>query len=309
MYNVYEKETGEVISNLSAFKKDNGSVTRIDYDNNNYVFSFDENNKACELVVYKEKFITPKHTVVDDEIITRYDIVRDFENYMNSRKFKLNSDGVAIPTKDTATVEDLQKTLYRGGRRAIKSFYNYALANNWEYFATFTFADEKTRNDKDLLYKAWQGFVNGIRKNNKDMKALAVYETFEKGGYHIHALLANCDLTLKPARNPKENNSFMYSHASNEQLFNCLDWNSGHNSVAIIRATSNNAQVVNYLSKYVTKATCAPYGCRRFFSTNNLTHRQVITGDNKDNNFANWISKFNLVEVKNNDKIIVYRNY
>lgn len=138
---------------MSAFKKDDFAVTRIDYDQNNYIFSIDKKGEACELVIYAENFITPKHTKLESDLLADYFVVQDFEQTMNRRKFKLDADGRAVPMRDDATLFSLQKTLRKGGNRAIKTFYNYALANVWEYFCTFTFSDANVRNDKTLLYQ------------------------------------------------------------------------------------------------------------------------------------------------------------
>ena len=66
-----------------------------------------------------------------------------------------------------------------------------------------------------------------LRRKYSDIKALATYERFKNrdSGFHMHCLLAACDLTLKPARN-FDTKEFIYT-GFNNQIFNCIDWNQG----------------------------------------------------------------------------------
>ena len=224
-----------------------------------------------ELVYYRDKPLrVPKHVAFDEELISDKFTFRELEETLSTRKFVLGDDGVAVPKYDSVIIEDMRKSLMRSSLRAKRNFYNYALSNNWEYFCTFTFAEEAVRLNKDLLYSEWRSFIKKLRRNNPELIALGVYERFENrsSGYHMHCLLGNCDLNLKCARNAN-GNQFLYTE-SNYQIFNCTDWKNGYNTVVPIVPSSHKLQVINYLSKYMNKNSPAPYGCKRYLHTNNL---------------------------------------
>lgn len=308
-YNI-NQETGEYELVKDIYIGNDDKCHHVDYSNNNYIIKLDEDTGLCELVLYDKPFRSPVHTEYNEELINSDYIAREVENYMSTRKFKLDENGCAVPIVSNASISDLVKTIKLGGKRAVKTFYDYALSNRWEYFVTFTFADEAIRNDKDLLYKAWKVFKNSIRLSNPDFKALAVYERFDKGGYHIHSIIGDCDLKLVPARNNKKTSEyygdFLYSNFGG-QIFNCLDWTRGYSTAVCIKPEDNQVQVVNYISKYMTKASAAPYGCRRFFHTQNLNCRKSIVGYTE--NFEEWTNKFGLKLAKDKNGIKVYRNY
>ena len=318
-------KTGEVIKRV--YMDDvTGDVKEIKYERFDYIFS--HVGDKVELIFYPEGFNVPRHLAYNDEFMFDEFTFPEMETVLNQRKFKL-VDGVAVPRDISVTLSDLQTTINTSGKRAIRNFYNYALANDWEYFCTFTFADATVRQDKDLLYKTWNQWLYMLRKSNKDVKAISVYERFEKGGFHLHGLLTDCDLNLKPARSANTG-KYLYSEFGN-QIFNAADWKHGFSTIVCINPDSVNAQVVNYLSKYMTKDSPAPYGCKRYFHTTNLNYRNTYCGrfakaelpDDKDLPFEQMIKlrnsdkfslpkavlQFDLREVKKKGSIVVYRNY
>ncbi|MCX4362551.1 MAG: hypothetical protein OSJ74_04070, partial [Clostridia bacterium] len=100
---------------------------------------------------------------------------------------------------------------------------------------------------------------------------------------------------------------FIYSKASDAQLFNCSDWKIGYTTVACIDPRSCNEQVVNYMSKYMTKCSPAPPGCKRYFKSNNLDSRQTLVKYTDDINKV--IERLNLKPFKQSDKCIYFSDY
>lgn len=327
MQKVILQSSGELLSD-TYFDDKNNVYKTIQYEDFDYVLS--EDSGKVELMFFPDGYKVPKHIALDDEMISDYYTAPELGSFLGSAKFR-SENGVAVPLSPDVTIADLQKTFNRGSKRAKKNFYNYALANKWQYFCTYTFNREDVRNDKDLLYLSWSNFIKSMRKKYPDIKAIAVYEAFEKGGYHIHALLADCVLTLRPAINP-HTGEFIYSKKYNNQVFNCLDWQAGFNDVVCIHPDSNNAQIVNYLGSYMTKESPAPYRCKRYFHTQNLNCRNVYCGKFKqvkdekfpenmfeiieylkkaDTDFTlkKAIYKFGLTEYKKKNGVVIFRNY
>jgi len=328
MQRVIDKETGEFFKD-TYYNKSTDEIKTIQYEHFDYVIS--EINGKIELMYFPDGYVVPKHVAVDEDMMNNCYTAPELGSLLGSSKFK-SENGIAVPISEDSTIMDLQKTFNRGSARAKKNFYNYALANKWQYFCTYTFNREDVRNDKDLLFQSWNNFMKALRKKNPDLKGIAVYESFEKGGYHIHALLANCILTLRPSISPNTGD-FIYSSKYQNQVFNCLDWQAGFNTVVCINPDSNNVQVVNYLGSYMTKESPAPYRCKRYFHTRNLDCRNVYCGKfNKptdgdkfpENMFEiieymkkaqteftlpKAIFKYKLTEYKKKNGIIIYRNY
>ncbi len=304
MYKNVEHSDGSTLDNMYCTSE--GEFRTIDYDMNNYIIKSTGDDKI-ELLYFPSGFMTPKHTEYNglvDDIRVNYDV----ERITGRRRFDKDSKGRIVAVRDDASITDLQDLMRNGRKRTINNFFDYALNNKWEYFCTFTFADEKIRNSRDLVYAAWDNFRRGLRKENKDFKSIAVYEPHKKGGLHLHALIADVDLTLKPGRNAKRDNEFVYSKVSGVQVFNCVNWSKGHSTVCCLDPKYTNEQIVMYLSKYMSKSEFIDINCKRYFHTNNLQKRDTVVGLSKTG-VKDMVEKFGLKLVKLNDKMAIYRNY
>lgn len=324
MHYLYDKRTGEKISNV--YEKD-GNIFSVEYELFDSVISTTETT-GIEVLRFSKPFRVPKHVALDPDMCSDYFTDYEFAEAVSTRRWT-SVDGTLIPVDPTVKIADLLASRQRAARESKRRFYNYALGeNNWQYFCTWTFADPRCRSDKDLLYATYSKFLAVIRKSNPDVKAIATYEEFEKGGYHMHALLGNCLLRLTPALNP-HTGEFVYSEFGN-QIFNCIDWQAGFSTVCCIVPGSSKQQVVNYLGKYLTKKCPAPYRCKRFFHTLNLDCRDCymfnsqnesepvvrfllnVKGELNNGDFPNVIREmvdaFDLEQVKQSESVTVYRS-
>lgn len=272
---IFDKDTGEKLSGI--YEKD-GVIYSRDYVFYDSILNVGKN--GLEVLKFKEPFKVPKPYALDPEMCSNYFTDCVFSEAMTTQKWKL-VEGVVVPVDSSVRITDLIKSRAKSARESKTKFYNYALGDNdWQYFCTWTFSDERIRADKNLLYETYNRFIKTIRQNNPDVKALAVYEEFDKGGYHMHALLGNCRLCLMPGINPHDG-KFVYSKLGH-QVFNCIDWTSGFSNVVCINPDSEKLQVVNYLGSYLTKNCPAPYRCKRFFHTLNLDCRDTYMFNSSD---------------------------
>lgn len=301
MYKNVKNRDGEYINNI--YCNSNGEYNRVDYDNCNYILKLNGDN--VDLQYYPNTFYVPVHSV-ENEICQDYHVDIEVERCFK-RNFERNKVTNFANRKEnsTATLRDLQRSIKLGAKRAIKNFYDYALANDWEYFCTFTFESQRIQHNNDLLYVAYENFRKQLRRSNKDVKALTIYEEFKKGGYHLHSIIGNADLRLVPGRN-KKTGKFYYNEFG-VQIFNCIDWKIGWNTIACINPESSSDQLANYLSKYMTKCSPAPPGCKRYFKTNNLDSRDTIVS--KIDSIDVIVKSLNLKKIKVTDKCIYYSNH
>lgn len=149
--------------------------------------------------------------------------------------------------------------------------------------------------------------MRAIKLKYKDVKAIAVPERFQKGGFHLHALMANCDLTLIPKRH-NETKQFLFSDYGHPRM-NATNWKNGWCEVTMINPESSQLQVVNYLSKYFTKSFDMPYGSKRYYMTNNLDCRTKYIDNLNELELSVKLENMGLTEFKSNDSFIVYRNF
>lgn len=274
---LFDKDTGEKMQGV--YEKD-GVIYQRDYVYYDSIFNVGKN--GIEVLKFQKPFKVPKPYALDAEMCSNYYTDCVFSEATSMQRWKM-VDGVVVPVDSSVRIVDLIQSRAKSAKESKTKFYNYALGDNdWQYFCTWTFADERARADKNLLYETYNTFIKIIRKRNPDVKALAVYEQFEKGGYHMHALLGNCLLRLTPGINPHDG-KFVYSRLGH-QVFNCIDWTYGFSNVVCINPDSEKLQVVNYLGSYLTKNCPAPYRCKRFFHTLNVDCRDIYLFNSGDLN-------------------------
>lgn len=318
-YQVKSKFSDEIIKNLCV--RADGEIQRVTYEKQNYILKEAEEGQF-ELVIYKKDFYTPKYESIEQEALegfySDYEDIQVLKSFCGTRRFYRDENGVAnrviTPGKKPATLEDFMQSQRFGNKRAIKNFFDYALTNKWEYFVTLTFRDSDIRGNQQLMSASWRSFINVLRRRSDGkVKALATYEEFEKGGYHLHAMLSDIDLNLVPARNnnkqSKDYGKFMYSEFG-PQLMNCTDWNLGFNTVVCLRPDSENCNIVGYMSKYMNKRCPADFGNRRFYRTQNLTARSAFISKGDERDFGEFIENLSLELYKvDHAGNKYYRNY
>ena len=267
------------------YKDKNDVLKKVDRTLKNTIVKYSDVTNEIELAFFEEGFLTPKVDLANcsdsDEMIAAA-MSHDnayWKERSAGRNFKLNKETEMIEKiNDNATLAQLIKSVRLGDVRAKKNFYDYALNYNWEYFCTFTFRDEQIRNDRQQIKTQWRYFLMELQKINKDVKVLSVVEEHEKGGFHLHALIADIDLLLKPARNNNSKNkdygNFLYTPFNN-QIFNCQEWDKGFNTVVCIEPQARQKKIVNYLTKYITKEPATLFGEKRFYRTRNFDVRNT----------------------------------
>ena len=297
-YSIYEKskkeESRKQLDLFDLYRKDkykklyenkDGTLKKVERNKKNTVVKYSIETGEIEIAYYRKGFLVPKISIAEQEdvdamkkIAMKQDIVY-FNERTNGRNFKLNKETEEIEfVSESASIEKLVKSVRQGDVRAKKNFYDYALNNKWEYFCTFTFAEEKIRCDRNQIKTQWRYFIKELQKVNHDVKVLAVVEKHETLGFHLHALISDIDLILVPARNNKKTHKNYRDFLYNEkgvQIFNTKNWELGWNTVVCINSNSRQMQVINYLTKYVTKDPAALFGEKRFYRTYNYEVRNT----------------------------------
>lgn len=174
-------------------------------------------------------------------------IYKTFENPIRipSRKGK----GIRYKAKNKV------KSEYESLHRTRQKVFDYALANDFDYFATFTFDREKVddRYNLDALSKKLTTFFNHFKSRvSSHFQYLIIPEQHKDGAWHLHALIKGL---------PKEELTFYKHDKYGNDLFNWsrFEKSFGYNSLLSLENVPFNelVKVYGYIVKYITKDLCS----------------------------------------------------
>lgn len=206
----------------------------------------------------------------DDEIqLNFYDFYFNHKEDIDEKDF-LEVQRVSesdLQSSDCDSETDFKNNQIRSTRRTKQTIYEIARSNNWDYFATFTFA--KDRFDYDKCKKQLRKFFNNFKeqKMNKQFEYLCVPELHEDGAIHFHALLQG---NLKP---------YLALKMGEKCKYVLKPYNLGISEIEPVR---NRYRVSNYITKYVTKGLLVQIANkRRFFYSAGLKkpHKEYFAFD------------------------------
>lgn len=166
---------------------------------------------------------------------------------------------------------------YNSYSRTIQQIYNTSRQCNWKWFVTLTFAPEAVdRYDyRACMAKARKWFNNQRSRVSQDLQYLFVGEEHEKGGWHIHGLLAQCNGL------PMEDSGHVYN---GRKVYNLSGWKYGFSTAVEVADTH---AISGYITKYITKSMVARTdGLRRYYKSNNIpevrTSEFLVEGNEKE---------------------------
>lgn len=166
--------------------------------------------------------------------------------------------------KDVLSLRSIEEAY----KRTRAKIYDYARANEWEWFVTWTFSQEKvkSRYDYEELAKKMTYWLNNVRKRrSKDLKYLIVPELHKDGALHFHGLMANIgNMTLVDSgRRDKRR----------RKVYNIEDYQLGFTTATRV---SDTKRAANYITKYITKTLIVITKDRkRYWISRNLEKGEV----------------------------------
>ncbi len=140
----------------------------------------------------------------------------------------------------------------------------YARANVWEWFCTFTFDPQKVDSfDYKACYcKLKQWLSNLIKRKAPDIKYLGVPEQHKSGRWHFHVLMANVG-ALELVQSPKNG------------IYNIGGWKYGFSTATVVKSSQ---RVSCYITKYITKDLIEhTQGQHRYIKSRNLERASDMT--------------------------------
>lgn len=251
-----------------------------------------ELNGNVELVIYDKGFFC--------------DIDRDY-NFDRRRMLKKNDNGEYEVVRGDFEVAKLRRSIRNSNKRSLQKFYDYGLANTWNYFITLTFDSKYVdRYDVFACKSLLKLFLRFLRRTNGNPEYLLVPEPHEKRdilgnpALHFHGFLKNVpNLRFSQAYYPDGN--------SIDSVYVLNDWKYGYSTLKIMPVENNNLQVINYCMKYITKTDNIEYNQPRYYHSRNLACCRSEVGFLNDFEKMDIISELQLVPVKVRDGYTVYR--
>lgn len=237
-----------------------------------------------------------------------------------------NEDGT-FNIRTGKTIKDILSSGKHSHNRALKNFYGYALANNWDYFVTITISSKYDRFDDKSSKELYSKFLDKLCKRFPGVKVLCKPERHKlnkednehtKGALHFHCLMADCNLT--PFLTKYYKGSLEQAKSKCGHLLYTLDLvNFGFTTVSIIPKSDNQQQVANYLVKYMVKSDAKGQSDdmgrfqKRFYHTRNLAFmdKEIMRlSDNQIDNLENDLyTNMCAVKTKTTGYLTVYKVY
>lgn len=148
-------------------------------------------------------------------------------------------------------------------KRARDKIFEMALANDWEYMITLTLNKEEIdRNDPKVVVKKIGTWLHN-RAQRQGLKYVVVPELHEKGGIHLHGLVAGdvklkhsgtykIDGSKKPVRESTlKKKGLTVNSEGVRDIYNIEDFAYGFTTAA--KLDGNKEAVATYMTKYITK--------------------------------------------------------
>ena len=171
------------------------------------------------------------------------------------KKILYATNGIA----KTSNEDDLERSI----RRTKASIRDYAINNQFELFATFTFKNDRYDNQKTKV--KMNNWLKNQKKRTGKFEYLIVSEFHkDKKALHFHALIKGYKGKLEPATNPKTNKII-------KNVFQFPSYTLGFNNVKKIdNDPRSSAKVGNYIRKYITKDMPVFHSQHRYWVSSNV---------------------------------------
>ena len=221
--------------------------------------------------MYNFKIVTYEATG-EQELVTYSRPIK--EGFKRIEKEQHDEEIKQEPTKEYSIEESMRKaehSLNTSLNRTKQTVYDYARANTWEWFITWTTDPKKVdRHNYQQVSAKFSKWLSNIRSRKApDLKYVIVPERHKDGAYHFHGLLANTG-KMEFVDSGKK--------AKGMAIYNLDDWMLGFTTATQIQ---NTLKASNYITKYITKDLIHhTKGRRRYWNSKNLdvglVHKEMI---------------------------------
>lgn len=210
-----------------------------------------------------------------------YGVVVTDKHYMSDeqkKELKENENDIAdseqfarMPAVSFEDRSELDKA--RSLRRSKNSIYEIARSNEFDYFATFTFA-ESYRYDYDSCKEKFRQWLKNFQKRRCKIEYIAVPEQHKDTAWHFHVMI-------------KGNLSEYIVPGVRAGRYTIPSYTLGRMEIEFIRDSNKTAQ---YITKYITKDLAfSLHNKRRYFYSRGLKKPDVFEFTIDDNSLLDFI--------------------
>lgn len=214
-------------------------------------------------------------------------------------EFAVSDEVVRKRVESRRSDEVRLSSVMRSRRRMVAKIYDYARANRWEWFVTWTFDQNRVRSRYDYadLAKRMTFWLNNVRKRKApDIRYLVVPELHSDGAIHFHGLIADIG-NLRLVDSGKRDKR-------GRRVFNVGDYRKGFTTATRIEDSKRAAA---YVTKYITDGLMmVTKNQRRYWVSRNLS-RGVVEVDMLSEESKQVVKQVYEEDAKYRKKIVVER--
>lgn len=200
--------------------------------------------------------------------------VRFFKKPIEFDKKKVRANERKKKTEEERTQFDIDLSVRQSMHRTKDKIWNICLANDWEYFVTFTFNPKIVNSEDydDCSAKMSKWLMNAKQICAPDLKYCLVPEYHsDKKKFHFHALMSNLgDIQLVDSGRRKDKGTKI--------IYNIANYRLGFSTAIPINKDSvSQGKIVGYMLKYITKDLATlTQGKKRYWYTRTNCEKPVI---------------------------------
>jgi len=175
-------------------------------------------------------------------------------------------------TKQTSSKPPSETDIERSLRRTRKAIKDYALCNEFDIFATFTFKGD--RQNVAGCKSQFSNWLKNIQKRSGKIEYIAVPE-FHKDGVsiHFHVLIKGYRGKIRRTINPHTGKPLV---KKGRKIYELPSYRSGHNTIEMIdEKKETSTKVAFYIQKYITKDMPRLFGKNRYWASRGLNKPQL----------------------------------
>lgn len=194
------------------------------------------------------------------------------------------------------SLDPSEKAIEESLRRTRTAIFDYALANKFSYFVTFTFnpkkVDRYSIEETSNIMKYW---LNRQKKHSPDFGYVIVPEFHKDKAIHFHALIRGYAADLKRT-NVIQNG---------KRVYNVTGFTSGFTNAQEL--DDDQAKAAAYLTKYITKEMITTFNKRRYWASKNLLKPQKHYESLEQLGIAHYIHDGNLAYQSDECHLSIYQ--
>lgn len=166
--------------------------------------------------------------------------------------------------------------------RAKQKIYELARSNEWEYFFTLTFKED--RYNYELLTRKLSVWISNVKRDYaKDLKYIFVPELHKDGALHFHGIVANIgNLPLVDSGLKDKNGNIIYN-------IDC--YKMGFTTATKV---TDSGRVASYLTKYITKDLMSySKGKKKYWASRNLNKPNITEYHIETDHIDDFLIRYN----------------